>query len=105
MNLAGKNIRLTMLYKIINEIANVPNTEILIPADTRTRSTHGHTFRIMTNSMYAYKYVFFPRNISQRNCLPKALVDSETVAPFKTYFEGSQLSTLVAFAKLTFILQ
>ncbi len=37
MNLAGKNIqnrrkdiRLTMLYKIINEKANVPNKEILI---------------------------------------------------------------------------
>ncbi len=40
----------TMLYKIINEIANVPNEEILIPADTRTRSKHGRDVYIMTNS-------------------------------------------------------
>ncbi len=39
-----KHISLTMLYKIINDIANVPNKEILIPADTRTRSKHEHNF-------------------------------------------------------------
>ncbi len=50
MKLAGKNYKidekttLTIQYKIINEMANVPNKEILIPADTRTRSKHGHTF-------------------------------------------------------------
>ncbi len=54
MKLAGKNYKidekttLTMLYKIINEMANVPNKEILIPADTRTRSKHGHHFCRMT---------------------------------------------------------
>ncbi len=43
MNLAGKtyNIEektliLIMLCKIINEITNVPDKELLIPADTRT---------------------------------------------------------------------
>ncbi len=47
MNMAGKTYkmeektRLTMLYKItlVNKIRNVPNKEILIPADTRTRRT------------------------------------------------------------------
>ncbi len=39
-----------MLYKIINEIANVPNKEILIPADTRTRSKHGYKCLIMNNN-------------------------------------------------------
>ncbi len=44
-----KNLQATnMLYKI-NEIANVPNKEILIPADSRTRSKHGHKVHIMTN--------------------------------------------------------
>ncbi len=33
------NISLTMLCKIINEIANVPNKEILIPADTRLEAS------------------------------------------------------------------
>ncbi len=31
-----------MIYKIINEIANVSNKEILTPADTRPRNKHEH---------------------------------------------------------------
>lgn len=45
MNLAGKtykideqHIRITILYKIINKLANAPNKEILMPAYTRARS-------------------------------------------------------------------
>ncbi len=78
-----KDIRLTMLYKIINEIANLSNKEILIPADTRIRNRHGHGFHIMTKNTNEYKYSFFPRIISKWNCLPKALVDNGTVDAFK----------------------
>ncbi len=43
-----------MLCKLINEIANVPNKEILISSDTRTRSKHVHQFhkmaKILTNT-------------------------------------------------------
>ncbi len=74
-----------MLYKIINEIANVPDKETLIHAYTRTRSKHQHTFHIMTNNTNEYKYSFFPRTLYQ-------------------WFEGPQLSTLVALATSAFIL-
>ncbi len=77
-----KDIIFTMLYKIINEIANVPNKEIL-PADAKTRSKHGHKFQIITNNTNEYKYSFFSWTISQRKWQPKALVDSETVDAFK----------------------
>ncbi len=40
-----------MLYRIMKEIANVPNKEILISADTRTRNKHEHKFCIMTNTI------------------------------------------------------
>ncbi len=50
-----KEIKLTMLYSIINEIANVPNNEILIPADARTKSKHGHKFCIMTKNTNEHK--------------------------------------------------
>ncbi len=43
-----KDIRLTILYKIINEMAKVYNKEILKSAETTTRSKHGHKFHIMT---------------------------------------------------------
>ena len=78
-----KDIRLTMLYKIANDIANVPNKEILIPSDNRTRSKHAQKFRILTQETNEYKYSFFPHTISQWNCLPKALIDSDTVDAFK----------------------
>ncbi len=55
----GKDIRLTMLCKIINEIANVPNKQILLPGNTRTRSKHGHKFHIMTKNTNEYKCSFF----------------------------------------------
>ncbi len=74
-----------MLHKIINEITNIPNNEILIPADIRTRSKHKHKFCIMINNTKEYNYSFFPYTISQWNCLPKALVDSETVDAFKLH--------------------
>ncbi len=50
MNMAGKppkklqdrrkDMRLTMLYKIINEITIVTNKEMLISADTSAKSKH-----------------------------------------------------------------
>ncbi len=48
-----------MLCKIKNEIANVPNKEKLILANTRTISKHAHKFVIMTNNTNEYKYSFF----------------------------------------------
>ncbi len=70
-----------------------------IPADSRTRSKHGHKFHTMTKNANDYKYSFFQQTISQWNCLLKALVDSETVDAFK------QISTLVTLTTSAFILQ
>ncbi len=58
-----KDIRLTMLYKIINEIANVPKKEILISADTTTGSKYGHTFYIMTKNTNIHKHSFFSQTL------------------------------------------
>ncbi len=44
-----KNIRLTMLYKIINAIVNMPNKEILIPANTNIDIKVAHTITNNTN--------------------------------------------------------
>ncbi len=77
-----------------------------ITADTRTNSKHGHTLCIMNNNTNQYEYLFFPQTISQCNCLPKSIVDSETVDAFKhSLFDGPQLSTLVALTTSVFIPQ
>ncbi len=52
-----------MLYKVINEIANAPNNEILIPADTITRSKHLHKCCTMTDNTNQYNYSLLPRTI------------------------------------------
>jgi hypothetical protein len=87
-----KDIRLTMLYKIVNDIANIPKEEILIPSDNRTRSEHGHKFCILTQERNEYKYSFFPNTIPQWNFLPKALIDSDTVDAFKHQLKDLNLA-------------
>ncbi len=67
----------------MNEMSNLPITEILIHADTRTIRKHGLKFCIMNQNTNKYKYSFSPGTISQWNCLPKELVDRETVDAFK----------------------
>ncbi len=79
-----------MLYKIINETANLTKNEILISADTRTRSKHGHKGRIMRKNTNEGKYSFFSQTIFQWNCLSKTLDDSETVCVFKHGLKGLQ---------------
>ncbi len=66
MNLARKNvqyrrkdIRLTMLYKMIMWNSKFSKKEILISADTRTTSKQGHKYLIMTKNTDEYKYSFF----------------------------------------------
>ncbi len=69
-------------HKINYAVRNNKRTSKEILIHTRTRSKHGHKFSIKTININAYKYSFFPLTISQLNCLPKALVDSETVDAF-----------------------
>ncbi len=77
-----------MLYKIVNVPKKVSNKEILIPADTRTRSEYGQKCCIMRKKHTNTKItkIHFFHNPSQWNCLPKDLVDSETVDAFKHCF-------------------
>ncbi len=53
--------------------------EILISADTKTRSERGYIVCIMTKTTNENEYSFLPRTISQWNCLPKTLVESGSV--------------------------
>ena len=66
--------------------------EILIPSDNRTRSEHGHKLRILNQETNEYKYSFFPHTIPEWNCLPKALIDSDTVDAFKHQLKDLNLA-------------
>ena len=43
-----KNLRLTSLYKILNGLIAVPVSDLLTPADERTRGGHKKSFKFQT---------------------------------------------------------
>lgn len=49
-----------MQYKIINRITNVQNSEILILADTRTRSEEGHKCFMSSDTQQLGFYILHP---------------------------------------------
>ena len=56
-----KHLRLTLLYKIINELVSTQTENVLTSADKRTRSAGGdvHKYRHLQTNTEAYKYSFF----------------------------------------------
>ena len=62
------------LFQTIHGLAAIPTTDILIKADSRTRSNHPHKFHHITANSTAYRQSFFPRTIFQWNTLPTEAV-------------------------------
>jgi len=56
-----EQIRLSMMYKVVNNLVAVPTTT-LIPADPRTRSSHPHKFRTINATCSQYRNSFSPQN-------------------------------------------
>ncbi len=64
MNLARKTYKIeekNKVFKIINEIANVPCKQIQVPADSRTRRKHGYKFDTKTKNTMN-KNIHLPMN-------------------------------------------
>ena len=68
--------QLTMLFKIINDLVDIPPDHYLTEASTRTRSHHSHKFRHVPASSDCFKNSFFPRTIVLWNSLPASLADA-----------------------------
>ena len=66
--------QLTMLFKIINDLVDIPRDQYLTEASTRTRSHHSHKFRHVPAPSDYFKNSFFPRTIVLWNSLPASLV-------------------------------
>lgn len=79
--------RIILGYKILNGLVAVPANQ-LIPAPVTTR---GHSLRftqISARTNY-YKFTFFPQFIVLWNSLPQQVVDSNTLALFKSQLHQS----------------
>ena len=77
------NLRVILLYKIINKLVDISPEKQLVLTNSITR---GHSQRYLQPSTKtdAYKYSFFPASIRIWNSLPLPIVSAETLDLFKT---------------------
>ena len=80
-----KTLRTIMMYKIVNNLVEVPTDGILIPSELRLRG-HAKKFLQPQCSVNAYLYSFFPQAIKLWNHLPQELTELESLKLFR---EGS----------------
>ena len=78
-----KNMRLCMMYKIVNEEVDIPKEAYLKTAQRRTRGSHEHKFQTISARTDVYKYSYFPRTIRDWNSLDPDTVQSSSLAQFK----------------------
>jgi hypothetical protein len=78
-----EKVQLTMLYKIVNDLVDIPSSTYLKPHHSRTRASHKHRFQHYSTSTDYFKYSFFPRTIPAWNKLPATTAEAPSLASFK----------------------
>jgi hypothetical protein len=63
-------IQLVMFFKIINDIVDIPSSNYLTPANSKTRSNHSKKMQQYHTRSDVFKYSFFPRTSRNWNQLP-----------------------------------
>ena len=71
-----------MLYKIINNLVEVPTDGILVPSELQLRG-HTRKFLQLQCSVNAFSYSFFPQAIKLWNHLPQELTELESLQLFR----------------------
>ena len=79
-----KNSRLVSMFKILNELVEIPINDRLIPADRRTRGGHNQAYKHLRANTTLGQNSFWHRTIPDWNSLPAAAIESKTVAAFKS---------------------
>ena len=82
-------IQLTLFYKVVYDLVDIPSSAYLTPSTARTRSSHTKKFRRFSPSTECFKSSFFPRTVPLWNSLPATVAEAPSLVSFK---EG--LSTL-----------
>ena len=85
--------RLHIFYKIINNKIAVPYENILIPSQSRTRSTHSNTIRQIQCNKDSFKFSFFCRTIKDWNKLPENITNSTSIDIFRERLTHDVLKT------------
>ena len=77
--------RLTMMYRIVHQLVDIPAEPYLTPLTGRTRG-HDSRFRQILTSYAGYQYSFFPRTIILWNQLLQSDVSQSTLEAFQKRF-------------------
>ena len=75
--------QICMMYRINNNLVDIPAEEYLTTPKRSTRSNHSFKFLQYPTSTDCFKYSFFPRTIPVWNTLPAALAEAPSLASFK----------------------
>ena len=81
--------KLTLFFKVVHNMIDMPADKYLIPSTTRTRYELSKKFTQFSPSTDSFKYSFFPRTVPLWNSLPAAIAE----APFLVSFQKG-ISTL-----------
>ena len=71
-----KNSRLLCMFKILNELVEIPINDRLIPADRRTRGGHNQAYKHIRANTTLGQNSFWHRTIPDCNSLPPAAIES-----------------------------
>ena len=76
-------IQLVMFFKIINDLVDIPSSNYLIPANSKTRSNHSKKMQQYHTRSDVFKYSFFPKTTRNRNQLPATIAENPDLVSFK----------------------
>ena len=72
-----------VIYKVVNDLIDIPAPEYLIPSTIRTRSAPSKKHRQFSPSTDSFKFIFFPRTFPLWNSLPATVAETPSLVSFK----------------------
>ena len=100
LNTRRTKIQLTLFFKVVHSMIDIPADKYLIPSTTRTRSAHSNKFRQFSPSTDSFKYSFFPCTVPLWNSLPAAIAEAPSLVSCKeglSTFSLEQVRCLLTF--------
>ena len=82
LDLRRIDCKLSLFYKIVNNLVEIPVVNILTPLDRRSRHNHPLSYRLIQASTDYYKFSYFPRTIFHWNSLPPDIPTLTSVEQF-----------------------
>ena len=78
-----QKLQLTLFYKVVNDLIDIPAEQYLTPAPSKLRSNHKFKYRHLSARSDCLKHSFFPKTIPVWNSLPASVAEASDLATFK----------------------